>query len=235
MATRSAYRQTRMDTGKDEPKQSLSRTVYDYLLTEFLESRLVPGHILNRRDIAQHLDMSVAPVLEALLQLEMEGFVERIPRKGTLVKPMRREDIYGQLMLREAIECQAARLYCGTPVREDRTRLEALAFGLETTAADTLVHWKQEIDFHSALIGLSGCPQLVREFQRFMRLGVFFQLNMMLESANRRDGKSHFELLDSLSVDDPEVAARTLREHLRSGKERFFAVMGTSNTSGGVE
>lgn len=232
MATHGAYRQTFIDIPKDEPRQSLSRDVYDYLLAAFLENRLVPGHILNRREIAQQMDMSVAPVLEALLQLEMEGFVERIPRKGTLVKPMRREDIYGQLMLREAIECQAARLYCGTAVREARPGLDALAFVLETTAADTLAHWKQEIDFHSALIELSGCPQLVREFQRFMRLGVFFQLNMMLESANRRDGRSHYALLDALSIENPDEAVKAVRDHLRSGKERFFRLMGKAQETG---
>ena len=58
--------------------------MYEHLLENFLQNELVPGHILNRREIAQQLGVSVAPVLEAFLQLEMEGFVESIPRKGTL-------------------------------------------------------------------------------------------------------------------------------------------------------
>lgn len=204
------------------PRQSLSQDVYQHLLEKFLQNELVPGHILNRREIAQQLGVSVAPVLEALLQLEMEGFVESIPRKGTLVKPVRQEDIFGQLMLREAVECQAARLYSGEPVRQARPELDILASALETTPAESPDHWKQEIEFHSALVRCSGCPALLREFQRFIRLGVFFRLNSILGPVDRLDGRRHADLLDALCTADPDQAERVVREHLRSGKQRLF-------------
>lgn len=204
------------------PRQSLSQDVYQYLLEKFLQNELVPGHILNRREIAQQLGVSVAPVLEALLQLEMEGFVESIPRKGTLVKPVRQEDIFGQLMLREAVECQAARLYAGEPIRQARPELTILANALETTPAESPEHWKQEIDFHSALVACSGCPALLREFQRFIRLGVFFRLNSILGPVDRLDGRRHIDLLDALCEADADQAERIVREHLRSGKQRLF-------------
>jgi len=206
----------------DEPKHSLSHNVYEHLLEKFLQNELVPGHILNRREIAQQLGVSVAPVLEALLQLEMEGFVESIPRKGTLVKPVRQEDIFGQLMLREAVECQAARLYCGAPVRAHRARLEALAVDLDSTTSEAPEHWKQEIAFHSGLVELSDCPALLREFRRFIRLGVFYRMNRILQPVDRLDGRSHLSFLDELSHDDPDIAERAVRAHLRSGKQRLF-------------
>lgn len=206
----------------DAPRHSLSKNVYEHLLEKFLQNELVPGHILNRREIAQQLGVSVAPVLEALLQLEMEGFVESIPRKGTLVKPVRQEDIFGQLMLREAVECQAARLYCGSRVVEHRSVLEALAADLETTTAESPEHWKQEVAFHSELVALSDCPPLLREFKRFIRLGVFYRMNRILQPVDRLDGQSHIALLDVLSNDDPDAAERSVRAHLRSGKQRIF-------------
>ena len=206
----------------DVPKHSLSHNVYEHLLEKFLQNELVPGHILNRREIAQQLGVSVAPVLEALLQLEMEGFVESIPRKGTLVKPVRQEDIFGQLMLREAVECQAARLYCGEPVRAHRARLEALAVDLDSTTSEAPEHWKQEIAFHSGLVELSDCPALLREFRRFIRLGVFYRMNRILQPVDRLDGRSHLSFLDELSHDDPDIAERAVRDHLRSGKQRLF-------------
>jgi len=206
----------------DSPKHSLSQNVYEHLLEKFLQNELVPGHILNRREIAQQLGVSVAPVLEALLQLEMEGFVESIPRKGTLVRPVRQEDIFGQLMLREAVECQAARLYCGEPVRAHRSRLEALAVDLDSTTSEAPEHWKQEIAFHSGLVELSDCPALLREFRRFIRLGVFYRMNRILQPVDRLDGRSHLSFLDELSHDDPDTAERAVRDHLRSGKQRLF-------------
>ncbi|MFA6508026.1 MAG: GntR family transcriptional regulator [Treponemataceae bacterium] len=203
-------------------KQSLSQGVYEHLLEKFLQNELVPGNILNRREIAQRLGVSVAPVLEALLQLEMEGFVESIPRKGTLVKPVRQEDIFGQLMLREAVECQATRLYCGKRVREKRAALEALADELDLTASESPEHWKQEIEFHRRLVELSDCPALVREFTRFIRLGVFYRMNRILQPVDRLDRQSHSSLIEAVSGDDPDLAERAVRQHLRSGKQHLF-------------
>lgn len=204
------------------PKSSLSRDVYDHLLGRFLGNELLPGHVLNRRAIAQHLGISVAPVLEALLQLEMEGFVESIPRKGTIVKPIRQEDVFGQLMLREAVECQAARLYCGSPVRAHQETLQTLAEQLESSRSDTLEHWHLEIAFHSSLIGLSGCPILLREFQRIMRLGVFYSINRILPPSVAPERLPHTVLVDRLQDPDPDVAETAIREHVRSGKLPLF-------------
>ena len=60
---------------------SLSREVYNTLLQQLLQNELIPGTILNRRKVAAELGVSVAPVLEAMLQLEMEGFLEASGRK----------------------------------------------------------------------------------------------------------------------------------------------------------
>jgi DNA-binding GntR family transcriptional regulator len=203
-------------------KNSLSRDVYEKLLLRFLRNELVPGDILNRRMISQQLGVSVAPVLEALLQLEMEGFVESIPRKGTIVRPIRQEDVYGQLMLREAVECQAARLYCGAPVSTHRASMDLLASPLESGEPDTPEHWKQEIDFHGALVELANCPALSNEFMRIMRLSSFIRLNRILNQSDKLERQSHLALLDVLSRDDPDGAEQAIRAHLRSGKHNVF-------------
>ena len=96
--------------------ESLSSKAYNYLVKSLLKNELVPGDSINRRDIADKLGMSVAPVLEAMLQLESEEYLESVPRKGTIVKPIRIDDVTGQLIVREALECAAARYYCGKPV-----------------------------------------------------------------------------------------------------------------------
>jgi len=203
-------------------KSSLSLFVYERMLEKFMRNELVPGNILNRREIAQEYGVSVAPVLEALLQLEMEGFVESIPRKGTLVKPVRQEDIFGQLMLREAVECQAAYLYHGAPVRAAKPQLVLLAERLEGTPSDSPEHWEQEIAFHRALVSLTECPALVQKYDRFMRLGVFHRVNRILPPTDRAERLSHLDLIEELSVDDALAAQCSLRKHLRSGKQYLF-------------
>ena len=98
-----------------------------------------------------------------------------------------------------------------------RGRLDALAREIDETAPDTLEHWKQEIEFHHTLAELSGCLALSKEFVRVMRLGVFYLMNRILSPGDRLERKSHLELLDLLSSDDPDAAEKAIREHLRSG------------------
>jgi GntR family transcriptional regulator, rspAB operon transcriptional repressor len=203
-------------------KNTYSRDIYDKIFDKLLKNELVPGNIINRRAIAAELGVSVAPVLEAFLQLEMEGFIESIPRKGTIVKPIKEADVYGQLMMREAIECQAARLYCGTPIRAHRASLDALAEALERGEVDAPGHWRQELDFHGALIKLGECPVLSQEFVRVMKLGSFYRLNRILPDSDRAERTSHIALLDRLMDDDPDLAEQALRVHLRSGKAHIY-------------
>ncbi len=203
-------------------KNSLSKEVYNKLLLKFLNNELVPGNVLNRRTIADELGVSVAPVLEALLQLKIEGFVESIPRKGTLVKAIHKEDVLDQLILREAIECQAARLYCGQPVRENSDQLHKLAAKIDSTAVNTPEHWKQEIAFHKELIQLTLRSALVREFLRITKLSFFYDINRIILSNPAHQKLQHTELVDQLMVEDPDIAEKIIRAHLRSGKQPLY-------------
>ena len=202
-------------------KKSLSEEVYHEILSRLMDSRLIPGSMLNRRDLAKELGVSVAPALEAMLQLEIEEFLETIPRKGTFVKPIRREDIYGQFMVREALECQAARLYCGKPVQENNTILIEAAEKLDSHIGQyNTKPWEEEIQFHLTLLDLANCPPLSQAFKRTMQLGLFYQLNQMIKQAGPEN--RHVELVQRLSTASPDEAERLIRKHNRSGKDHIL-------------
>ena len=64
----------------------LSGEVYEALLARLMSGELLPGQLINRRDVAAQLGTSTAPVLEAMKQLEFDGYLETLPRKGTQVR-----------------------------------------------------------------------------------------------------------------------------------------------------
>jgi DNA-binding GntR family transcriptional regulator len=209
------------DARSHKKKDSLSQEVYREVLTRLMDKRLVPGTMLNRRDVAKELGVSVAPVLEAMLQLEIEGFLESIPRKGSFVKPVKQEDIYGQLIVREALECQGARLYCGKLIRDHRDDLAKAAAELDSMLLRSIEGWEREIHFHLSLIDLAYCGPLSRAFVRTMRLGLFYQMNHILSPQGYPENK-HVDLVESLSEASPNEAERLIRRHLRSGKDHLF-------------
>jgi len=207
---------------KRKPTDSLRQDVYDALLKRLLEGHFAPGEFLNRRAVAKDLGVSVAPVLEAMLQLEMEGFLEVLPRKGTHVRVVRPEDIRGHLLVREALECQAARLYCGRPVKRALTRLRSLAQAVDRSRSTGLPGWRADVDFHRALVGLAGCPELERAFNRVMRVSLFYQLHAVVPAAGGAPRRPHLPLLRALVKATPDRAEKALRAHLRSGKGALF-------------
>ena len=111
------------NTGKAAAKENLTLKIYNSLLQKFLSNELVPGTVIDRRAIAEEYHVSMAPVRDALQRLTLEGFIETRSRSATIVKAIQREDIYGTLTMREALESQVARMGCGEKVRSGQDAL----------------------------------------------------------------------------------------------------------------
>ncbi len=195
----------------------LSTDVYNTLLNRLLNGELPPGTTLNRRQIAEELGVSVAPVLEAFMQLEHEGFLTTVPRKETTVRILTKEDIKGNLILKEAIECAAAERYSGETVQMHYAQLESMAAKLDShyLNKNSMEAWRLDLDFHRELVALAGYEVLVTEFNKIAVPNLFYHVNRALRS----DGNmSHVKLLQALSSSNREYAIQELRCHLRSGK-----------------
>lgn len=203
--------------GMYSEKASLQRRVYDTLVAKFMNKELVPGQIINRRQLAAEMNVSVAPVLEALVILEQEGYVNTIPRKGTIVSPAKDSSIAGQLIIREALEVEAATLYCGEKIRANYEELRDYASKMDASDVFSLEHAKMEIIFHSSLVNLAGVESLLYEYVRANRLGFFYKINS-IRNVERTQSQKHVDLVDALCTDDIDKAANSIRSHLRSGK-----------------
>lgn len=66
--------------------ESLPQQISKYILQKILRGEIKAGEKIIEEDISKELNTSRAPVREALYLLQVDGIVERIPRKGTLVK-----------------------------------------------------------------------------------------------------------------------------------------------------
>ena len=197
-------------------RKNLSVQAYEYLLEQLLNHELQSGNFIEPHEIASKLGMSTVPVIRVLQRLAHEGFVKIINRKGTFVENSNPKSIFRQMMMREAIECQAALIYCGKPVENNLDRLIALATAIEEIPVTDLEHLTKEIEYHSFLVSLSGCLNLTQSVKLSMQLGHFLRLNLFYRGLTHAE--SHVELTRSLATSDPDEAARIIRHHLRSGK-----------------
>jgi len=73
--------------------KSLREQVYDHLRRLLNRGELRPGAPLDLDALEARLGVSRTPLRDALLQLESEGFVNILPRRGVEVRPLTRDDV----------------------------------------------------------------------------------------------------------------------------------------------
>lgn len=193
-------------------KQLRSEVAYKYLMDKMLAHELVPGDTVNRRQVADELGMSVAPVLEAMVQLQAEGLLETIPRRETRVRTLRREDMRSAILIRQAFDHQIARLVCGEPVKRIEKKLMAMAKDADASQVDLVEHWKAESLFHIALAELTDCPMFVDEYRKVMRWNLFYALRVLVP--RRAAGSTHALLLEALTSGDADKAVGAMERHI---------------------
>jgi DNA-binding GntR family transcriptional regulator len=59
--------------------KSLKEQVYEYLREQMRIGAILPGSVIDMEETSKKLGVSKTPLRDALLQLEMEGFVSILP------------------------------------------------------------------------------------------------------------------------------------------------------------
>src|SRR5499426_1825613 len=106
---------------------SLANEAYTFVRERILRGELPIGKVISRRKLASELGMSLLPVSEALLRLEVEGLLESRPRAGTRVRIPSEQDVQGHYVVREALEVQAALRFTEVATPGERSELKKLA------------------------------------------------------------------------------------------------------------
>ncbi|MDI6619651.1 MAG: GntR family transcriptional regulator [Clostridiales bacterium] len=197
---------------------SLASSIYEKLLKKILNNEIPAGEFINRREIAEQMNVSVAPVMEAMILLENDGLLETMPRKGTRVSLVCNEDISGYLVVREALECTAARMICGEKIADAMDDLIPLARAVDASPHRSMTYFRKDYEFHTSLVRLSGCEILEKEHERITKLGLFYNTNKLVSPNDAATRYSHVELLNQLKEADPDKAYSIMRSHIISGK-----------------
>jgi DNA-binding GntR family transcriptional regulator len=209
---------TKSKTPSKAPRKSLSSQVYATLLDRILSGAWKPGSLFDRRSAAKELGVSIAPVGEAMIRLEKEGFLINIPRKGTLLRPREPRKLYENLMLREAIECQAV-FMAFERLPENEKKLRELAVNADV--AEGKAGRAADAAFHRGLVSLAGVDTLLAQLES-LSLQLMFDELVLFDSPEGK-AESHDELLDALlKAKTPEAAVARLRGHLRKRREKFI-------------
>lgn len=217
-------------------RRSLTDAVAAQLRAAIESGRLPPGARLVELEIARQLDVSRAPVREALRQLQREGLVANAPGRGNFVLRLTADDIREIYSLRGALETLAVRQVIRLQPADGLDRLERLAAAL-ADVGDTPAERARGVDldfaFHELLCELSGHRRLC---QAFLQLKSQTRAALSLLSAWAHDpaqvAREHLQLLSTIRARDLAAAAARLEAHLEAAErlvlERLAARAGES-------
>ncbi|HEX7065957.1 MAG TPA: GntR family transcriptional regulator, partial [Bacillales bacterium] len=83
---------------------SLSNIIAERITEQIMTGELQPGEKIVETTYAEQYGTSRAPIREALYLLAIEGLVERVPRKGAVVKGYTNFEMYDLLAIRMMLE-----------------------------------------------------------------------------------------------------------------------------------
>ena len=133
--------------------------VYRTLLDAITDGTLAPGTRVTQEDLAERLNVSRSPVLQALRLLKKDGLVEDAPGRGLLVtrlQPLRIAQLY---CVRGSLDALAAKL-----AAECRSEIPAALISAGRQAAagsDVRAMIEADTAFHRAIYAASGNPYIV--------------------------------------------------------------------------
>jgi DNA-binding GntR family transcriptional regulator len=144
--------------------KSLKEQVYDYLQEQFQQRRLQPGDMIHMEATSQKLGISKTPLRDALIQLEMEGFVTINPRRGIFVNTLTIDDIREFYQVIGALESSALQAaFPGLSAARLKT-INDLNRQMKNAIVrnDFNLFYEKNLCFHDSYIDLCGNNTLIR-------------------------------------------------------------------------
>ena len=204
-----------------------SSLLVDQLVSFFIETiltgKIASGEKLVENELQRHFGVSRTPLREAFRELEKRGLVTILPRRGTYVKTISREELEQMIPIRAILE--------GFAMSEAYTKITRSELAAARKSLDKMEryagrknyrgYWREHVTFHDTLIGAARNRVLVdilnplRTKTLWLRFAVHEKEKDLAESL-----QSHKELMTCF--EERRVDAATTGDFARQHVEKFL-------------
>ncbi|PLX66342.1 MAG: GntR family transcriptional regulator [Denitrovibrio sp.] len=199
----------------------LREKIADKIRTDIIKGVYKNGERLVEPKLAKNLGISRTPIREALRQLESEGFIEIVPRRGAIVKELTIKDIDDLYAIKANLEGLAAR-QAVLKITEEQIEIlininKKFRDIAEKNPHLTDEYLKDNIDFHNIFIAASDNEKLVGILDGLAKN--FQRLKSMLVSDAGRAATAvveHKKIIDAFVSKSPDLAEKSVRDHIIS-------------------
>lgn len=214
--------------------------IFRFFTRQLATGRLRPGdRLLPERDLAQALDVSRPSLREALRAMALLGLIDIRPSQGAFVRPPNTEVLHeffslmlalnpgfhqSAVLIRQAIECQAARTACRTARPEDFEAMRQALDLLDRTEGDPTGWGDAEIVFHSAVVRATHDDVLAFVYEALMpliRRDHDARRHEWWEAAGGAKimASRHRDVVEAIATGDEDEAEKRMRWHFLMPRE----------------
>ena len=195
----------------------LWEVVYKTLRKAILRGEFKPGERLMEISLANRLGVSRTPVREALHQLENDGLVIMIPRKGAQVADMTKQELHDVLEIRRSLERLAVKKAGENLTPEIVAALVAAGreFRDMTDSDDLTAVAESDAKFHDIFFKASGNKKLIGLLE-VMREQIYrFRVEVMKDKDMRKQlVGEHRKIVYALRDNQWPEAVKLMAEHI---------------------
>ena len=171
---------------------------------------------LDERQLAQDFGVSRTPVREALAQLEREGFVRSVARRGVYVVRKTKREVIEMITAWAALESMAARLIIQNANAEEVASLRKMFAKFENGELHARLDEYSEvnIEFHQAIIRMSRNSVLISLAENlFTHMRMIRRKTIGEKDRADRSIRDHMNIIEALEALDTARAEDLVRGH----------------------
>jgi DNA-binding GntR family transcriptional regulator len=195
--------------------KSLKEQVYEYLREQMRTGEILPGSVIDMEETSRKLGVSKTPLRDALLQLEMEGFVTILPRRKVVVNVLAEEDIRNYYDIIGALESIALLKAFDRLESPDVESMQALNDGMKKAIDENNfdLYYEENLRFHDTFLNPCGNESLIKIVNTLKkRLYDFPRSKGFVKEWEQASIGEHQALIDLIRAGKREEAARHIRD-----------------------
>ncbi len=214
-----------------ERHQTLRERILETIRDAILKGNLKPGEKVAEPELAERFGISRTPIREAFRQLESEGYLTVIPRKGAVVAALSERDVQEFYAIKSILEGYAAALAAANLSDKEIERLESVNDKLRKIAEerDVKSFYRVHNEFHEIFLRAADNHKL---HELINQLGMKFnRLRMASLSVDGRmqiSVEEHDRLLEAFRKKDGEAAERLVKKTASIGSKVLLESMVSS-------
>jgi DNA-binding GntR family transcriptional regulator len=194
-------------------KNALSELVYEKIKLMISDGALLPGQKISRKELAETLNVSQTPIMEAINRLAGEGLIEQRNREGLYIKNFTYTELKELFAVRAGMEGVAIRLCVENILNDELDPLLHLFdnFSLPMDEQELKRYSKTDRIFHQRIIEMSGNSIIVNYNRNFDLMIKSFQKGLIRPPEETL--AEHRAIIQAIRSRDAHRAQNLLIEH----------------------